>query len=484
MKFKYLLSIVLVFALCFGVLNLAFADENAEVPEGYTPIYTAEDLNNIRNDLDGKYILMNDIDLSVYENWKPIGTSETPFTGELDGNGNSIFNLTITGDYGSEDSLYYALFAYMTNGAVFDIDILNADINVNYIGSTVESFRAGILVGYANCVEAKNCIVSGNITLNGFHKGAIGGFFGKENMCYPLNCINYADISVVSQKQIADISVGGIAGVTTNDTVSQCCNYGDITVNGIDSSSEARTLKIGGIVGDNSNRGVVSNCFNQGNIAINFCMPSIYAGGITGECCTVENSYNIGRILVPTNFAGFIGGVSGDFWPGGLAILPAPDIENTYYINEGLYPSYIMGSIIEDYDFDNVKTLTEQEFKNQASFVGFDFENVWEMEENGYPILRNQPELPEDIPERPTTTESTTESTTEPSTEPDTETSTESTTESTTEPESTTSPTTEPETTNPDEDDIPFIVRVLIFIWNYIKNIVLNSYEFIITVLA
>ena len=35
------------------------------VPEGYTPIYTIDDLYAVRNDLSGNYILMNDIDLLV-----------------------------------------------------------------------------------------------------------------------------------------------------------------------------------------------------------------------------------------------------------------------------------------------------------------------------------------------------------------------------------------------------------------------------------
>ena len=140
MKLKHLLSIFLVFMLSFGVLTLAFADEPADVPEGYTPIYTAEDLYNIRNNLDGKFILMNDIDLSVYENWEPIGSSETPLTGELDGNGNSIFNMTIKGNYTESDNLYFALFAYMTNGTVSDLNILNTEINVSYISSKIENF--------------------------------------------------------------------------------------------------------------------------------------------------------------------------------------------------------------------------------------------------------------------------------------------------------------------------------------------------------
>lgn len=36
-----------------------------EVPEGYTGVYTIDDLYAIRNNLSGKYILMNDIDLSA-----------------------------------------------------------------------------------------------------------------------------------------------------------------------------------------------------------------------------------------------------------------------------------------------------------------------------------------------------------------------------------------------------------------------------------
>ena len=53
-------------------------------------ISTAEQLNNIRNNLSGKYILTNDIDLSGYAEWTPIGTAASPFTGVLDGNGNTV----------------------------------------------------------------------------------------------------------------------------------------------------------------------------------------------------------------------------------------------------------------------------------------------------------------------------------------------------------------------------------------------------------
>jgi predicted small secreted protein len=78
--------------------------------DGITKISTAEEFNAIRNRLDGHYVLEEDIDLSGYENWDPIGTfqpasedpedAETPdpakvFSGTFDGNGHTISNITI-----------------------------------------------------------------------------------------------------------------------------------------------------------------------------------------------------------------------------------------------------------------------------------------------------------------------------------------------------------------------------------------------------
>lgn len=58
----------------------------------WVAISTPEDLNNIRNNLSGKYYLTNDIDLDSYT-WVPIGTESAPFCGEIDGNGYIIYNL-------------------------------------------------------------------------------------------------------------------------------------------------------------------------------------------------------------------------------------------------------------------------------------------------------------------------------------------------------------------------------------------------------
>ena len=64
----------------------------------YSPIFKASDLDRVRKNVKGAYWLMNDIDLSDYDNWDPIGTATKPFSGELQGNGFKIDGLTISGE--------------------------------------------------------------------------------------------------------------------------------------------------------------------------------------------------------------------------------------------------------------------------------------------------------------------------------------------------------------------------------------------------
>ena len=82
----------------FGWLTFPFTRESArftEVPEGYVGIYTATDLDLIREDPDGNFILMADIDLGGKEH-APIGDYLDPFDGKFNGNGHVISNFTIT----------------------------------------------------------------------------------------------------------------------------------------------------------------------------------------------------------------------------------------------------------------------------------------------------------------------------------------------------------------------------------------------------
>lgn len=93
--------------------------------EEYYLIKDEEDLQAIGNQypLSGNYILDNDITLS--DEWMPIGRADEPFTGIFDGNGYIIDNLTVTkktGDMG--------FFGAAKGAVIKDLILENANIDV------------------------------------------------------------------------------------------------------------------------------------------------------------------------------------------------------------------------------------------------------------------------------------------------------------------------------------------------------------------
>ena len=80
-----------------GTTNWGFivpVTHQTTVPAGYIGIFTAQQLSDIRNNLSGKYILMNNIDLAGW-NWEPIGALGNGFSGTFNGNGYVIENLNV-----------------------------------------------------------------------------------------------------------------------------------------------------------------------------------------------------------------------------------------------------------------------------------------------------------------------------------------------------------------------------------------------------
>ncbi|MNT62364.1 hypothetical protein D3C72_2000790 [compost metagenome] len=78
-------------------------------------------MQNINLKLSAYYKLGKDIDLSGIT-WQTIGSEENPFTGELNGNGKKIKNLSITK---SENNV--GLFGY-SNGNLKNINLENVNV--------------------------------------------------------------------------------------------------------------------------------------------------------------------------------------------------------------------------------------------------------------------------------------------------------------------------------------------------------------------
>ncbi|MBE6727237.1 MAG: hypothetical protein E7562_01160 [Ruminococcaceae bacterium] len=132
----------------------------------YIVIKTGADLAKIGVDanypLDGKYILANDIDLSSYENWTPIGDinntydkTKTPafsvFSGTFDGNGYTIKNLTINYTTGTATGqVFLGLFSATRGATVKNIVFDNANVSVT---NTKNQNFIGVVAGSAETLE-------------------------------------------------------------------------------------------------------------------------------------------------------------------------------------------------------------------------------------------------------------------------------------------------------------------------------------------
>lgn len=164
-KITKMLFIVVLLA-CILALNTY-----AAVP---TEIYTVDQLNNVRNNLGGSYILMSDLDLSdtvwgeVYageygtSGWEPIGLQVSPFSGSFDGNGYSISGLFIN----KPTTNFVGLFGYANLSNIYDLGL--EDVKVTGRNDV------GGMAGY-NTGAIDNSYVTGSVT--GAEMG-IGGLVG------------------------------------------------------------------------------------------------------------------------------------------------------------------------------------------------------------------------------------------------------------------------------------------------------------------
>jgi hypothetical protein len=238
-------------------------------PSRSLEIRTWYDLEAIRNDSSGDYILMNDLDSTTAgydelasplandgKGWHPLngpgaGGDNPPFTGTLNGKGYEIRDLFID----LPGIGYVGLFSIVGEGGrIENIGVVNADVNSTaYIGALVGVNRGTVSYSYST----------------GSLNGAlwVGGLVG-QNEGTVSNSYSTCDVT-------SDSGTGSLMG-TNIGTVSNCYATGNVTG---DSGA-------GGLMSANS--GTVSNSYSTGSVTGND-----YVGGLVG--------YNEGT-------------VSGSFW--------------------------------------------------------------------------------------------------------------------------------------------------------------------------
>lgn len=297
------------------------------------PISTKEDLKAIVNDLDGDYVLTNDIDISG-ENWTPIGTIEKPFKGTLDGDGHTISGLTIEEELYMENEEYYiGLFGVLQGGshtnAVTISDLTLEGTIVLRGGQGIDNeelemwLQAGTLAAEVNWAIFDNCTNRVNITadfsmtqdtddMNLYVGGMVGGCNDNSHM-YFKQCTNEGKITVkVNGGEEVMAYTGGLIGRGVADiAIQECTNKGNITVSTKTSDVEGGQTVVtytGGMAGDLIIADLV-DCINHADI---HCYAEIkekpefspsgeycLAGGMAGKeraGITKENLQNTGNI--------------------------------------------------------------------------------------------------------------------------------------------------------------------------------------------
>ncbi|QDY44822.1 hypothetical protein HF394_02495 [Planococcus glaciei] len=322
--------------------GVAEIQQKTEVPTGYIGVYSVEDLEKIRGKLSGKYILMNDLDLTDAMNeggafyndgigWNPIGDSASPFTGTFDGNGYAIDGLKIS--LQSDQIIYAGLFGYAKKAQIMNLGIENSVIlaeNISMDSSTSQVYAGGI-VGYGYNITISNSYHTGKVSAVSIFEGHAGGLIGYIYTDY--NQFSMISNSSNSGEIYAKTAAGGLVGEAQRTKLENVLNEGNIdgkssqyaggiagqlwssssVINANNTGNINYGSKGGGIIGW-LNSSAVSDSYNEGEISST--VSSSDGGGIVGRASNsiIKKTHNIGDISNSASSStggGIVGNISG-----------------------------------------------------------------------------------------------------------------------------------------------------------------------------
>lgn len=251
--------------------------------------YNTESRAGEKKYAEASYKQMADIDLSGFENWTPIGTSNSnPFKGKYDGLKHTIKRLKLNN---SDENSYVGLFGYVQGAKIDNINITDCSMTGKYIGA---------IAGMSINSIIKDCTTSGTGTNVQFCGGIVSDNAANGEIIKCTNNISFT----------GDEGIGGICYSNTY-RIAACVNNAGIS----------GTLLVGGITSYST--GAIIACYNVGNInnTGNCC------GGIVactdGSSPTIIASYSKGTVQKTYNSGGIMGG-----------LLNNTVIDNCYYFNE------------------------------------------------------------------------------------------------------------------------------------------------------
>jgi len=287
-KNKYITAVIsLLLVLSIMPMLISTASEPVNTLNTTTYYITnVSELQDMYNDLEGTYILSNDIDASITSTWnggagfEPIGESiEDPFEGVFDGQGYTISGLYINNSIQNYMGLFGFNSGNITNINIFDSEVIGfAQVGIlvgQNIGIVSLSNVSGIVNGYSQVGgivgdnptgfiynSSASAIVNGN--------GFVGGFVGFSEGDIT-NCYATGDV-------YGETNVGGFVGILQN---------GHYLTNCYATGNSYGNENVGGLVGHVQD-GIIKDCYATGNVS-----ADINSGTL---CGLVENDRELSII--------------------------------------------------------------------------------------------------------------------------------------------------------------------------------------------
>ena len=173
-------------------------------------IRTESDLRKMSVYMDGNYKLMNDITLT--DNWVPVGTETSPFIGSFDGNGHTISNLSVSG------AKHGGLFGYIKSQVsnsdpttfVKNLTINNADISGSDAAGAVVGFVTGEMGTGSSWSNPASTFNMTNVTvMNGSVYSDYGSAGSAIGTIQPFASVYTGKRHVTLSKVFSSATVGG-----------------------------------------------------------------------------------------------------------------------------------------------------------------------------------------------------------------------------------------------------------------------------------
>jgi hypothetical protein len=289
------------------------------------------------------------------------------------------------------------------------VNIENSYIIGNVSSTTVneENYSGGLIgrisSGYPHTATIANSYAIVNVSslitnLSTFAKKSYsGGLIGYTEPATTItNSYVSGDISNVGSTSYT----GGLVGYATRN-INVANSYASGNISSVATTNNAESYS-GGLIGFTTYNTNIANSYASGNVLASATRDSSYSGGLIGHASntiTITNSYTSGNISSVGNHP-YSGGIFGRYLKNG-------EISSTSVYYNSDEADKVLGLVCATTVFPcNESTLetseifgkSSEELKKRATFVGWDFDGIWVIDENeSYPYFGiSQPSPPQE----------------------------------------------------------------------------------------